>query len=158
MIALTPAEVLFREKNAPERTAEDDFYEADRHLSPPQILPDSDFLKSIHTFSADYYSGTAQNGGKGDFKTMNGTALIAMGILLEESLREALGENGDMAFVEGEPVTDDEGKKTSNPNTSSRSLRTAPRSMIAPRRKLRPYRYKKKRQKTNHGDVDAWIY
>lgn len=35
---------------------------------------------------------------------MDETALIAMGILLEEAAKESLGETGDMALVEGEEI------------------------------------------------------
>ena len=33
---------------------------------------------------------------------MDGSALIALGILLEEMCKEKLGDTGDLAFVEGE--------------------------------------------------------
>lgn len=37
-----------------------------------------------------------------DWKSMDETALLAMGILLEEATREVLGETGDLVFTEGE--------------------------------------------------------
>lgn len=40
--------------------------------------------------------------GEVSFATMDETALLAMGILLEESAKEVLGKNGHMVFVEGE--------------------------------------------------------
>lgn len=39
---------------------------------------------------------------------MDETALIAMGILLEEMAKEALGETGDLVLVEGEGISDSE--------------------------------------------------
>lgn len=36
---------------------------------------------------------------------MDGTALIALGILVEEAVRESLGASGDMVFTEGEPAS-----------------------------------------------------
>lgn len=39
---------------------------------------------------------------------MDETALIAMGILLEEMAKESLGETGDLVLVEGEEISDDE--------------------------------------------------
>lgn len=39
---------------------------------------------------------------------MDETALIAMGVLMEEMARESLGETGDMVLVEGEEITDGE--------------------------------------------------
>jgi hypothetical protein len=37
---------------------------------------------------------------------MDETALLALGILMEEVCRETLGETGDMVFTEGEPKGD----------------------------------------------------
>ena len=42
------------------------------------------------------------NKGQHDFRSLDETALLAMGILLEEAVREMLGETGDMALVEPE--------------------------------------------------------
>lgn len=39
---------------------------------------------------------------------MDETALIAMGILVEETAKESLGETGDMVLVEGEEISDSE--------------------------------------------------
>ena len=97
--AVPPGEVLFRRKDAPLRFAEDDVYEADRHLKLDQSLPDSDLLKAIHAYVADYYDRTS-NIEALDVRSMDETALLAFGILLEEAAAEALGETGDLAFVE----------------------------------------------------------
>ena len=97
---LTPEEVLFKARNAPERFQEDDFYWADRHLEAGS-LPDSDLLKAIHTFASDYYHGTTNDQGRSDAKSMDASALLAIGILLEESAANILGTDGDLAFVEG---------------------------------------------------------
>jgi hypothetical protein len=35
---------------------------------------------------------------------MDGTALLALGILMEEMAIETLGTTGDLVFVEGEPI------------------------------------------------------
>jgi len=40
--------------------------------------------------------------GEVNFSSMDETALLALGILLEEAAEEVLGERGDMVFVEGE--------------------------------------------------------
>lgn len=37
-----------------------------------------------------------------DFESLDETALLALGILMEEMAGDVLGETGDMAFVEGE--------------------------------------------------------
>ena len=39
-----------------------------------------------------------------DFESLDETALLAVGILMEEMAGDVLGETGDMAFVEGEDV------------------------------------------------------
>ena len=100
---LAPEEVLFKSINAPERYQEDDFYWADRHL-PPDCLPESDLLEAIHVFASDYYQYTTLDPGHSDAKSLDGSALLALGMLLEESARGILGETGDMAFVEGRPI------------------------------------------------------
>ncbi|GAB7359301.1 hypothetical protein MBLNU230_g5953t1 [Neophaeotheca triangularis] len=105
LAAVPPEEVLFRRKDAPVRFAEDDIYAADRHLKPKQKLPQSDLLKTVHAYVADFYSQSALPGHHHSLKSMDETALLAMGILLEEAASEALGETGDLAFVE--PVNGD---------------------------------------------------
>lgn len=98
--AVPPEEVLFRRKGAPVRYEEDDVYFADRHLEPTQPgLPDSDLLKVLHAYAADYYGTIAGEEGK-DFGSLDETALLAMGVLIEEAAREALGETGELALVE----------------------------------------------------------
>lgn len=100
-IAIPPEEVLFRRKGAPVRYEEDDIYPADRHLEPHQRLPDSDLLKTIHAYASDFYANATPDGGKHDFQSLDETALLAMGILLEEAAAAALGKTGDLALVEG---------------------------------------------------------
>lgn len=93
-------EVLFRQRNAPERFQEDDFYWANEDLVQP--LPDSDLLKAIHTYASDFYNQATTTKGLADFSSMDETALIACGILLEEFAVHVLGATGDLAFVEGQ--------------------------------------------------------
>ena len=107
-LPVPPEEVLFRRKGAPERFEENDLYWADRHLTSDQILPDSDLLKAVHTYASDFYGRVTVDKGLGDFQSMDETALLTLGILLEESAKESLGEDGDLVFVEGED--DEEGK------------------------------------------------
>lgn len=100
--AMAPEEVLLRRVNAPDRIPYD-YYNADERLDRMQKLPDSDLLKDVHAYVADYYEATNRDGPGGydfNFKSMDETALIAMGILLEEACKEVLGENGDMVFTE----------------------------------------------------------
>ena len=111
--ALAPEEVLFRRKNAPPRYAEKDIYFAGTDsLSADQRLPDSDLLKAVHGYASGFYEAvaveqekrgkTGRLGGRlADERSMDETALLAFGILLEEAAREALGKNGDLVFTEG---------------------------------------------------------
>jgi hypothetical protein len=99
-VAVPPDEVLFRRNRAPIRHAEDDFYEADRHLNEKQRLPDSDLLKVIHAYVADFYERTSGHGMNVDTASMDETALLAMGVLIEEVAKEGLGRTGHLALLE----------------------------------------------------------
>ncbi|KAI9772030.1 MAG: hypothetical protein M1840_001318 [Geoglossum simile] len=94
-----PEEVLFRRRNGPTRYAESDLYFANEDLPATTRLPDSDLLKAIHTYASEFY---ARNGGSYDWRSMDETALLAMGVLLEDAAAVALGETGDLVFVEEE--------------------------------------------------------
>ena len=96
---------------------EDDIYWAERHLLPSQTLPDPDLLKILHTFTADFYARATVNKGITDSRTMDETALLALGILTEESAAQVLGENGDLVFVQGEPIEEEQ-----DGSVSSRSI------------------------------------
>jgi hypothetical protein len=100
-VPLRPDEVLYSRAGAPMRYEEDDEYTQHRHL-PEGALPDSDLLKIIHAYVSDYYgSGSGHLGDtRLDFESMDETALIAFGILLEETAKEILGETGHLAFLE----------------------------------------------------------
>ncbi|KAK6607860.1 membrane protein, partial [Botrytis cinerea] len=77
--AVPPEAVLFRSKNAPTRYAESDIYFANERES-PKGLPDSDLLKSLHTYASDFYSRATAEGGSIDWRR----------------------ETGDLTFTEGE--------------------------------------------------------
>ncbi|EAU39418.1 conserved hypothetical protein [Aspergillus terreus NIH2624] len=103
-----PEEVLFRRNQAPIRYEENDFYFAHEALTFDRPLPSSDLLEAIHAYSADFYDNATWDRGHDDYRSMDETALIAMGILLEEMARESLGETGDLVLVEGEEIRADE--------------------------------------------------
>ncbi|KAL2687292.1 hypothetical protein Neosp_004848 [[Neocosmospora] mangrovei] len=110
---LAPDEVLFRRKDAPERYLENDIYYAHERRLPrggQGVLPESDLLKAIHGYASAFYGSKdgGRNGGP-DERSMDETALIAFGILLEEAGREVLGRRGDLVFTEGQ---DDDGEET----------------------------------------------
>jgi len=130
-IAVPPEEVLFRRRGAPIRYEEDDIYCADRHLEPHQRLPDSDLLKTIHAYTSDFYANATIDGGKSDFKSLDETALLAMGILLEEAAAEALGKTGDLALVEAAVEDEKPSRSRSRAGTPSRrSEKTLKRSVV----------------------------
>ena len=98
---LRSEEAILQNKNAPE-TVPDGFYNADERLTSNQRLPGSDLIKAVHAYASDFYDMGTTDKGQHDFKSFDETALLAMGILLEEAAREVLGETGDMALVEPE--------------------------------------------------------
>ncbi|KAK6354431.1 hypothetical protein TWF730_008835 [Orbilia blumenaviensis] len=74
-------------------------------------LPDSDLLKAVHLYVAEFYGlkkGVDGNGdGKGGWGTVMGramdeSALLAVGVILEEYCREMLGRDGDLVLAERE--------------------------------------------------------
>lgn len=65
-------------------------------------LPESDILEAVQSYAGNFYANTGDNRRTEPFSSMNGTALIAMGVLLEELGNELLGETGDMVLVERE--------------------------------------------------------
>ncbi|KAH9860496.1 hypothetical protein J1614_011827 [Plenodomus biglobosus] len=104
---LRPDEVLFKQAKAPIRYEEADYYHAHAVTAVQQQLPDSDLLSAIHAYVSKLYSRTTQLGNDKTWKCMDETALIACGILLEETAREVLGDTGDLAFTEPAEMEED---------------------------------------------------
>lgn len=108
-VPLAPDEVLFRRKGAPERYLEHDIYyshERDLPRGGQGVLPESDLLKAIHAYASSYYSARNRERQATDDRnvtdrSMDETALLAFGILLEEAGKEVLGRRGDLVFTEG---------------------------------------------------------
>ncbi|PNY25796.1 Uncharacterized protein TCAP_04272, partial [Tolypocladium capitatum] len=104
-----PDEVLFRRRDAPQRFAEHDVYSAHERDLPRGgrgALPESDLLKAIHAYSSRFYGALDRDRPHldrhgVDERSMDDTALLAFGILLEEAGREVLGRRGDLVFTEG---------------------------------------------------------
>ncbi|GAM89241.1 hypothetical protein ANO11243_072780 [Dothideomycetidae sp. 11243] len=99
--AVYPEEALFRQRRAPIRYEETDTYFAHERLPPNQPLPDSDLLKAIHVYVSEFY---ARNVAKPEwsYRSLDETALLALGVLLEGLVARRVGETGDLAFLEGE--------------------------------------------------------
>jgi hypothetical protein len=98
--ALRPDEVLFKQVNAPVRYEETDYYFAHEKLPANQRLPSAELLDALHGYVSTLYSRTGSTDVGKAWKCMDETALIALGILMEETVREVLGETGDLAFTE----------------------------------------------------------
>jgi hypothetical protein len=119
--SLAPEEVLFQRKDAPARYAEEDIYMAHERDLPDggrDVLPDSDLLKAVHSYTSHYYEALGRNApehyvGRRNInqQSMDETALLAFGILLEEAGREVLGKHGDLVFTEGVEASDDGGEE-----------------------------------------------
>ncbi|KAF1953879.1 hypothetical protein CC80DRAFT_449747 [Byssothecium circinans] len=97
---LRPDEVLFKKANAPTRYEETDYYFAHKRLPDDQKLPDGDLLSALHSYVSKLYAWKQQPGQRRVWKCMDETALIALGILMEEMAKETLGETGDLALLE----------------------------------------------------------
>lgn len=100
-LPLRPDEVLFKRANAPVRYEENDYYYAHDTLPAEQQFPDGDLLASLHAYVSSLYLRNKEPGIQNVWRCMDETALIALGILMEETARQELGETGDMAFTEG---------------------------------------------------------
>jgi hypothetical protein len=104
---LRPDEVLFKQANAPVRYEETDYYNAHARLPADQQLPSGELLTAIHAYVSKLYSRAIVEDSQPAWKCMDETALIAFGILMEETAREVLGDTGDFAFVEGADEEED---------------------------------------------------
>ncbi|RFU28524.1 hypothetical protein B7463_g7797, partial [Scytalidium lignicola] len=137
--ALPPEAVLFRSKKAPTRYAEYDIYFANER-TPNLNLPDSDLLKALHCYASDFYSQVSPGHGVGDWRSLDETALIALGILMEEACKEVLGETGDLVFTEGQEVEGPSRKHSSSRRTVSQEnpssdTTSSPAKTKAPKRR-----------------------
>ena len=119
---MPPEEVLFRRAGAPTRYQENDVYWADRYLTEEQQLPESDLLKALHTYASDFYSRATNNKGIVDYESLDETALLAMGFLVEAWADDVLGETGHLAFVEREGEESDECDEDSDSSEEMASL------------------------------------
>lgn len=157
-VAVPPEEVLFRRHGAPTRYEENDIYWADKHLADRQKLPESDMLKAIHAYASDFYRRATKNKGVVDFESFDETALLGLGMLLEEMVREVLGNTGDMAFIEGEQLDNVDGdahaegselgNQTDSVDLPSSSAPQKPvEAIMEPKGKR-----KRKKRKFEHGD------
>ena len=104
-VPITPKEALLCAPRAPIEYEEHDVYSAHREL-PDQgrdLIPQTDLLEALHGYASDFY-GAMGMAADVDWGSLDETALLALGVLMEEQVREKLGSEGDMVFVEGEDV------------------------------------------------------
>ncbi|EKV07791.1 UAF complex subunit Rrn10 [Penicillium digitatum] len=120
--SLRPEELLYRKQNIPAESIEEKIYFAHENLSSDQTLPNSELLETIHAYAADYYEYATADNGKDDYQTMDETALLALGILIEEMAKEELGETGDLALVEGQELSGEEDEKTAPESDTTTKL------------------------------------
>ncbi|ELR05854.1 hypothetical protein GMDG_07627 [Pseudogymnoascus destructans 20631-21] len=113
--AIAPETVLFQRAAAPDRHEETDTYFASDNAA--GNLPDSDLLKALHVYAADFYASEREAGA--DYRSLDETALLALGVLMEELCRDQLGEAGDLVFTEGEVV---EGEGVGRARSQSRGV------------------------------------
>ncbi|KAJ5384915.1 hypothetical protein N7517_002826 [Penicillium concentricum] len=126
--SLRPEELLYRRQNIPAESIDEKTYFAHENLPSNQPLPNSELLETIHAYAADYYEYATADNGKDDHQTMDETALLAIGILIEEMAKEELGETGDLALVEGEELSEEEDDKSGlESDTTTRSAARAAR-------------------------------
>lgn len=141
---------------------EEENYFAHENLQPDIALPSSEILEAIHAYTADFYEFATEDHGLHDHHSMDETALIAMGILVEEMAKEALGETGDLVLVEGEELlagADEMGAETDTTNASQSRERvrrrkranTGANSMVSSQDNLKGVRQKFKRRKLKRG-------
>ncbi|KAJ5960062.1 uncharacterized protein N7479_007212 [Penicillium vulpinum] len=109
---LRPEEIFYRKQNILAESVDEKTYFAHENLPSDQALPNSELLETIHAYAADYYEYATADNGKDDHQTMDETALLAMGILIEEMAKEELGETGDLALVEGQELSEEEDNQT----------------------------------------------
>jgi hypothetical protein len=76
-------------------------------LPSDQKLPSSELLSALHGWFSNYYDRSQASANQKVWKFMDETALIALGILMEESAREILGETGDLALTEAMDESED---------------------------------------------------
>ncbi|KAK6497878.1 hypothetical protein TWF481_012277 [Arthrobotrys musiformis] len=61
-------------------------------------LPDSDLLKVVHRYVAEFFA--AKGWDEVMTRSMDESAMLAIGVILEEYCREMIGKDGDMVFAE----------------------------------------------------------
>ncbi|KAL1624958.1 hypothetical protein SLS54_003683 [Diplodia seriata] len=114
-VPITPDDYLFKQQGAPPRYEEDDVYFADRYLAPHQRLPDSDLLKALHAHSSEVYAQAYGRHARRLYRSLDETALLALGILVEEAATGFFDETGALKL---EKTEEDVGAKVEDEGSS----------------------------------------
>ncbi|TLD39202.1 meiotic nuclear division protein 1 [Venturia nashicola] len=93
---IPPDDILFSRKGARVRLADEDDYVGMNGLGP---IPPNYLLETTHRYLSRFYDRPDIQRKPLHYKSMDGTALLALGILLEEALDQSLGETGHLAFL-----------------------------------------------------------
>ncbi|KAJ5337803.1 hypothetical protein N7452_004531 [Penicillium brevicompactum] len=125
--ALRPEELIFRGQNPTTPSSNEESYFAHENLPKNNTLPSSELLEAIHAYTADYLEYATADNGVDDHRTMDETALLAMGILIEEMAAEELGDTGDLVLVEGEGLSEEEKELDIESDTTTHSAARPPR-------------------------------
>ncbi|KAJ5287845.1 hypothetical protein N7478_003531 [Penicillium angulare] len=108
--ALHPEEVLHRVNREYVRKLnglETNSYFAHEKLPADRPLPNSELLTAIHSYASEFYTQLPENS-KHNFHSMDESALLAVGILMEELATEGLGETGDLVLTEEQWIDEEE--------------------------------------------------
>ena len=127
-------------------------------MTSEQTLPDSDLLKAIHAYASDFYGRATANGGLLDFESLDETALLGLGILLEEMAEHVLGDTGDLAFVEREDINNAAHGPAKGPQTMNaevtESSKTAAAATASAETNDSEVKQRRKRRKIRHTPKD----
>jgi hypothetical protein len=127
--------------------------------NPQERLPDSDLLKAVHVYASDFYAraiaASEEDAMDVDYNSMDGTALLAMGLLLEESCRGKMGENGQDVFVEAKGKDEEMGVMR---KSRARSTSDAARRSGETRRKRRKLEVESDRELTLEPEMEEIMH
>lgn len=127
-------------------------------MTSEQKLPDSDLLKAIHAYASDFYGRASTNRGLLDFESLDETALLGLGILLEEMAEHVLGDTGDLAFIEGEDISEAARGPAKGPQTmnaeDTESSKTVSAATASEETSDSEVKQRRKRRKIRHNPIE----
>lgn len=81
-------------------------------------LPNTELLTAIHYYASDYFKSS---GLENLLETFDGTALIAIAVILEEKISDLLGPNGHLYFAQQKGYSEDSNAYSSESLSESSS-------------------------------------